>query len=612
MPDIIKLLPEFLANQIAAGEVVQRPASVVKELLENSIDAQSKNIQLIIKDAGKQLIQVVDDGVGMSETDARMCFERHATSKISKSGDLFNIRTMGFRGEAMASIAAVAQVELKSRKSENELGTVIKIEGSEVKSQEPSQLAIGTQILVKNLFYNVPARRNFLKTNTVEFKHILDEFTKVALAFPEVNFNLINAEQEIYRLSSGKLSQRIMGLFGNSYREQIIPCKEETTALATVTGYIGKPDFAKKTRGEQFFFVNNRYFKHPYLHHAVMEAFDSLLPEESFPFYTLFIEIDPAHLDVNVHPSKTEIKFDDERTMYGLVNAAVRRSLGTHLVASSIDFESDVNTIRLSFGSDKQQIQNDFNTAYKDNIQRKSPLEQNNLKNWEKMYDVSKDSLDSLDIQIPQSVTVESSINKIESLFDRDNLHVESTNLYQVHQAYILSQIRSGIMLIDQQAAGERIHYEKYLEMLDKKFGASQQFLFPLSIELSPADYGLVTELETEIHALGFSFSFLGKNMIVINGVPTDIRSGNEKQLFEGLIEQYKHNQSELKLGVNESLARAMAKKSGLKKGVKLGSQEMTSLIDQLFACKQSGYSPEGQKTYVVMDLDKLGSFFGN
>ncbi len=610
MPDIIKLLPEFLANQIAAGEVVQRPASIVKELLENSVDAHSQNIQLIIKDAGKQLVQVVDDGHGMSETDARMCFERHATSKISKSGDLFNIRTMGFRGEAMASIAAVAQVELKSRKAESELGTNICIEASEVKSQEPAQMSPGTQIIVKNLFYNVPARRNFLKTNTVEFKHILDEFTKVALAFPEIAFSLVNADQEIYRLPSGKLNQRILGLFGNSYREQIIPCKEENSALATITGYIGKPDFAKKTRGEQFFFVNNRFFRHPYLHHAVMEAFDSLLPEESFPFYVLFIEIDPSHIDVNVHPSKIEIKFDDERSVYGLVNAAIRRSLGTHLIASSIDFESDVNSIKLSFGMDRQSLKNDFNNAYQDNIQRKSPQEQHNLKNWEKMYDFSNEQSELNPIS--QVLTVESSINKIENLFEKEQLHTESSNLYQIHNTYILSQIRAGIMLIDQQLAGERIHYEKYLDMLDKKFGASQQFLFPLSIELSPTDYGLVSELETEIHALGFSFSFLGKNMIVINGVPTDIRGGDEKQLFEGLIEQFKHNQSELKLGVNESLARAMAKKSSLKKGVKLSTQEMTSLIDQLFACKQPLYSPDGNRTYVVMDMVKIASFLGN
>lgn len=337
MLDIIQLLPDSIANQIAAGEVVQRPASVVKELLENSIDAQAKQIQLIVREAGKTLIQIIDDGIGMSETDARMCFERHATSKIRSSEDLFKIKTMGFRGEAMASIAAVAQVEMRTRRITDELGILIRLEASELKAQEVVSTPPGTNIQVKNLFYNVPARRNFLKSNPVEMRHILDEFQRIALANPDISLSLYHNDSEIYNLPAGKLSRRIVDLFGKSYREQLASCEEETS-FVSVRGYVGKPEFAKKTRGEQFFYANNRYIKNGYLNHAVMTAFEGLIPEGTHPFYVLFIEIDPIHIDINVHPTKTEIKFDDERTVYAIVQAAVRRAMSQHNLTPSLDF----------------------------------------------------------------------------------------------------------------------------------------------------------------------------------------------------------------------------------------------------------------------------------
>jgi DNA mismatch repair protein MutL len=619
MPDIIRLLPDALANQIAAGEVVQRPASVVKELLENSIDAGSNKIQLIIKDAGKTLIQVVDNGKGMSDTDARLCFERHATSKISSTDDLFAIRTFGFRGEALASIAAVAQVEMKTRRTEDEIGTLIRIEGSELKVQEPVNTPVGTNFSVKNLFFNVPARRNFLKSNPVEMRHILDEFHRVALAYPSIGFSLYQNDMEIFNMPSEKLSRRIISLFGQNYKEQLIPCQEETD-LVKITGYIGKPENAKRTRGDQFFFVNNRFIKNNYLHHAVVHAFDNLLPDDTFPFYVLFIEIDPKHIDVNVHPTKTEIKFDDEKTIYAIIRAAVKKALATHNIAPPLDFEQDINFSLgqtssgfQSFPSNRDYEPDRGNDSFKSVRfpSSSNPLEGKNRDNWEQLYQSFENEEKPKTFE---TIRLESAVNtKSEERnvsLNKDLLYNENQSTFQLHQKYIVTQVKSGMLVVDQQAAHERILYEKYLNMLQNKFGASQQFLFPLKIELSHSDFALVMEMEEEIKSLGFVFSVFGNNTIVVNGIPADISSGNEKDLFEGLIEQFKNNRDELSIDRKENLARSLAKRASLKPGTRLTLLEMNTLIDQLFACKNPNYAPNGNHTIVLLDMNRIEKFF--
>ena len=613
MSDIIRLLPDSIANQIAAGEVVQRPSSAVKELLENSIDAGSTKIKLIVKDAGKQLIQVIDNGIGMSATDARMSFERHATSKIRKTEDLFNIKTFGFRGEAMASIAAIAQVEMKTRKASEELGILLKIEGSEVKLQESTACEIGTSISVKNLFYNVPARRNFLKSNPVELRHILDEFQRVALAHPEIEFSFYQNDLETYSLHADNLSQRIVDLFGKGYREQLISCKEDTDFI-TIKGFIGKPEHSKKSRGEQFFFVNNRFIKSSYLNHAVMFAYDRLL-DDSFPFYVLFIEIDPKNIDINVHPTKTEIKFDDEKTVYGMVRATVKKALATHNIAPSIDYELDIN-----FNISPNQRGTNFDEYDKDfkgkNISYTPKSTNETKQNWESLYSGFENNENLEKIKHYEEMTLPTTLgSKINDTNEsngvsKDLLYSDNTTTFQLHQKYIVTQIKSGMALIDQQAAHERIQYEKYFNMLQNKFGASQQFLFPQSIELSPNDFNLLMEMEEEIKALGFVFSIFGKNTIVVNGIPADIPNVNEKNLLESLIEQYKQNQSELRLEKKENLARALAKRSAIRQGTKLTLLEMNSLIDQLFACKMPTYAPNGNPTLVLMTTEKIASMF--
>lgn len=610
MPDIIKLLPDNIANQIAAGEVVQRPASVVKELLENGIDAGATDIKLIVKESGKSLIQVVDNGAGMSHTDARMCFERHATSKIRAAEDLFAIKTMGFRGEAMASIAAIAQVELKSRRSEDELGVSINIEASEVKSQEPVATPVGTSTCVKNLFFNVPARRNFLKSNAVEMRHIVDEFQRVALANPEVGMSLYQNDMEVYQLAAGKLSKRVVGIFGKKYQDQMAACEEETDVMR-VYGYVGKPEFAKKTRGEQFFFVNDRFIKSNYLNHAVMTAFEGLMQESTFPFYTLFIEIDPKHIDINVHPTKTEIKFDDERTVYAIVKAAVRQALGTHNIAPAIDFNQDVNFA--SFQSPKPQGDG-MKAADRDYGQFKSFEKKQGAGQWEKLYEglqqeISQTEKENAQLDIhpeaQSTITLGSAANSAPIAPTQ-----EKRPYFQIHQRFIATHVKSGLMLVDQQSAHERILYEKFLLQLENRSGASQQSLFPQTLALNPADFSLIRDIKEELNAIGFEFSDFGSNTIVINGVPADLKTVNEKVLFEGFIEQFKQNQSELSISNDENVARAIAKRSSIKVGNALTQEEMSSLIDQLFACKNPNYSPDGRKTTFILELEKIDQFF--
>ena len=598
MPDIIQLLPDSIANQIAAGEVVQRPASAVKELMENSIDAGATNIRLIVKEAGKGLIQVIDDGRGMSETDARMSLERHATSKIRKAEDLFTLHTMGFRGEALASIAAVSHLEMKTRLAENELGTLLLVEASEVKKQEAVACEKGTSICVKNLFYNIPARRNFLKSNPVELKHIIDEFQRLALANSELSFSFVQTDEVVYDLPAGKLSQRIVNLFGKNYQEQLAACGEETT-MVKVTGYVGKPDFARKTRGEQFLFVNRRFIRSNYLHHAVMSAFENLLPENSFPFYVLFIEIDPKHIDVNVHPTKTEIKFDDERAVYAVVRSAVRQAIGSHNLTPAIDFNSDVNIIsklsQAAAQSNDIYFEERFSTA----------LHRSNQDNWEKLFEGSENFPPQKEENVPdvQTLRFESSMNK--PIEEQDEKF-----LFQLNARFIVRPVKSGLMILDQQLVHERILFEKFINQFKNKAAESQQSLFPQAITLAASDFALVLEMKQEIESLGFRFEVFGKNTLVINGVPANLATGREKELFEGLIDQFKINQSQLSLPLKENLARALAKRACIKSGQKLVKEEMQALIEGLFSCNTPNYSPEGNPTFFIFEHSKIENHF--
>ncbi|MEP0365770.1 MAG: DNA mismatch repair endonuclease MutL [Cyclobacteriaceae bacterium] len=618
MEDIIHLLPDSIANQIAAGEVVQRPGSVVKEILENSIDAGAKNIKLIVKESGKTLIQVIDDGKGMSVSDARMSFERHATSKIRNAEDLFKIMTMGFRGEALASIAAVAQVEMKTKRREDELGTLLQVEASEVKKQEPITTKDGTSISVKNLFYNVPARRNFLKSNPVELRHITDEFQRVALANPEISLVLINGDLEVFNLDGGKLSKRIVQLFGKNYQQQLIPCQEETPHVK-VTGYIGKPEFSKKTRGEQYFFVNNRFIKNHYLNHAISTAYQGLLKEDYHPFYVLFIEMDPVHVDINVHPTKTEVKFDDDRMLYGIISSAVRQALGSFNVTPSLDFSTDVNFDQFMPQSNRPsgggESASDRNYAQFKNIDR----DRDKAKNWESLYDFAKGEdmvtpeqirRESVGLEPEETVTFSSAANQP---MEETTAETTGKDTLRLHEKYMLRQVKSGMAVIDQQAAFERILFERYQQKLENRSGASQSSLFPQQISLNPSDYALVMEIKPEIVALGFEFEEMGQQMIVIQGVPAELSSCNEKEVFEELIEQFKFNKHELGLSSRkENLCRSLAKRTAAIKCKGMHKEEAERLIDQLFACAQPNYTPDGNPTFVLISLEKIKTWFSS
>jgi DNA mismatch repair protein MutL len=600
MKDIIQLLPDNIANQIAAGEVVQRPASVVKELMENAVDAKSTEVQVIIKDAGKSLVQVIDNGVGMSETDARLSFERHATSKLRNADDLFAIKTKGFRGEALASIAAIAQVEMKTKRQVDELGHYLSVEGSEVKKQELASMPIGTSVAVKNIFFNVPARRNFLKSNPVEMRHILEDFQRVSIAHADIAFSLFQNDLEVYQLRPANLSQRIVQLFGKNYQQQLVSCSEETT-LMQISGYVGKPENAKKTRGEQYFFVNDRFIKNNYLNHAVMSAYEGLLPDRHYPFYALFIVIDPKHVDVNVHPTKTEVKFDDERTVYGIIRAAVKQALGTHNITPSLDFDSDVNFEAIINASKHAQGVTRQEREYG---QMKSPgLRQNQIEHWENLYKTSLDE-SKIDFEGEQpSRIMGSAVNR------RENVPGMQRSTMQVGQNYIVTPVKSGLMWVDYRAASERILFEKYLRYLQQPIGASQQLLFPQTISMNPADFALVMELEVDIKALGFAFEQFGKSDLVIQGVPVDAASRDARSLFEGLLEQIKHFSFDPDGNRQEQLARSMAKKVASTPDRTLGSEEMEALIDRLFGCAHPNYAPGGGKTHIVVeseDIDKL------
>ncbi|MBL0049779.1 MAG: DNA mismatch repair endonuclease MutL [Bacteroidetes bacterium] len=618
MTDIIHLLPDSVANQIAAGEVIQRPASAVKELIENAVDAGSTSIKLILKDAGKVLIQVIDNGKGMSETDARMSFERHATSKIQQAADLFAITTKGFRGEALASIAAIAQVELKTRRPEDEIGTRISIEGSELQIQESCSTPVGTSFSIKNLFFNVPARRNFLKSNPVETSHIIEEFQRIALAHPDIEFSIHHNGADLFQLPKSNLRQRIVNVFGANYNQRLVPVEEETF-IVKITGFIGKPEFAKKTRGEQYFFVNNRFIKNGYLHHAIQNAYEQLLPKESHPSYFLFLSVDPKSIDINIHPTKTEIKFEDERAIYAILRSAVKKSLGQHNISPTIDFEQEAS-ISLDgppkdriIEAPKIRVNPDYNPFKSqtslDNARAfsgPSLTQKANLQNWEKLYESHEYA------SVHQAVSMDA-VPKQETInpkWENDFSEVSKSLTYQLHGKYILSHIKTGFIIVDQQSAHERILYEKFIQNLERQSASSQQLLFPETLEFNASDTALVHLLLAELNALGFAIEAFGKNTFVVHGIPPIMKDTDSKHSLERILEEFKKNQSELKLTKSENLARSMAINAAVKSGKQLGNEEMKSIIDELFACKQPYSSPSGKPTLITFSLEDLEKRF--
>ncbi len=584
----------------------------------------------------------------MSPADARMSFERHATSKIRQAEDIYSIKTLGFRGEALASIAAVAQVTLTTRRAEDELATCLEVEASVLKRSGPESAPMGTRLSVKNLFFNIPARRNFLKSNAVELRHINDEFMRIALARPDIAFEFYQHDTEVYHLTPGPLSHRIAELFGDTYGKQTLRCQEETPHVR-ITGYIGKPEAARRTRGEQFFFVNDRFIKSSYLNHAVMSAYEALLPERTFPFYALFLAIDPQYIDVNVHPTKTEIKFSDERTVYAIVRAAVKRSLGTNLVTPATDQDdffpifspadsrntSETTTVRPSAVNNYQALRS------VDGPDARS-WQQANREHWENLYaDDRRASLETPsgeaepeDDNAASALTFQSAANAMPArgaMFAenwRSHLEVSPSSAdapFQIHQRYIAIQVKSGLMLIDQQAAHERILYEQYGQSLQEEATdqdhsrsrptegrpiLSQQTLFPSTVHMSPSDIALVQELQEEIQALGFDVTIFDNDTLVVNGIPVDVKGGTETQVLEGLVEQYKNNQAQLSLGKRDNVARSIARRMSVRPEQKLNPPEMASLIDRLFACTNPTYAPDGRRTFHIVTLDSIASFF--
>lgn len=607
MSDIIKLLPDAVANQIAAGEVVQRPASAVKEMLENAIDAGSTDITLVIKDAGRTLIQVIDNGCGMTETDARMCFERHATSKIQKADDLFRIQTMGFRGEAMASIAAIAQVELRTRRHEDAMGTQVVIEGFEFKGQEPITAPPGTNLQVKNLFFNVPARRNFLKSDPVETRHIIEEFLRVSLAHPEIGFAMYSNGNEVYKLPAGTLIQRLTAIFGNKYNEKVVKL-EESTDIVKIWGYIGKPEHARKTRGEQYMFVNKRFVRSPFLQHAIQSAYDELITKDSYPSYFIFLEIDPARIDINIHPTKTEIKFDDEKAIYAYLRAAVKNSLGRFSLTPSLDFEQETgfNVPHLRKGTEIKAptitINPNYNPFAKDDAAKTQSLRDRvNRDNWETLYP-AREEASQLQLKTEEA----------EAQPEEQTANEQPRALLQLHRTYIISPIKSGLMVIHQQYAHERVLYEHFLGSLERSEVVSQQSLFPQQIELPATEAAMLRHLAGELKYIGFDVADMGGNTFAFYGYPADLPPARLQETIEALLEAYMQNEQELKLGLHDNIARAAARGLAIKPGRVLNAEEMQHLIDSLFACQTPQLSPAGKEVIITITADELDKRFNH
>ena len=611
MADIIQLLPDNIANQIAAGEVIQRPASAVKELLENAVDAGATEIKLFVNDSGKALIQVIDNGKGMTETDARMSFERHATSKIRNIDDLFHIRTMGFRGEALASIAAVSQVQLKTRRSQDEVGVLLEIENSMVRKQEPVATPAGTCISMKNLFFNVPARRNFLKSNAAEMRHIVDEFIRVALAFPDVFFSLTSNGQQVFYLEKGSLKQRIVQILGTQYNSKLVSVQEKTDYL-NITGFVGKPETAKKTRGDQYFFVNNRFIRSPYLNHAVMTAYQEMISTDSFPMYVLFIDLDPTQVDVNVHPTKQEIKFEDEKIVYAFVQAAVKHSLAQFSVTPTLDFDLDPSIQHLD------AVSKPFTESNLSALTNTSIYKSFTQKNQAHFIDPGSESkgLGGLEEYFSATELKQESASaeytSIESAgFNRLQLEVgEHESLHQLLNTYIVASTNRGFILVHQQLAHERVLYERYLDALKGKPVAAQRSLFPSTLELSPGDATILQELLTELQPLGYLIEPFGKNAFVIQATPADVEQGNEKFALESVIEQFKNFSSGFNFSRREKLIRSLAVQNSIKSGMTLSQKEMRTLIDDLFNALQPNTTANGTPTYIEFNQEYLEQMF--
>lgn len=579
MPDFIHLLPDSVANQIAAGEVIQRPASIVKELMENSVDAGATLITVHVKDAGKTMVQVIDDGSGMSENDARMSFERHATSKISTANDLFEIRTMGFRGEALASIAAVAEVTVQTKKEEAELGTKIYISGSKVLNQELVGCPKGSNFQVKNLFFNVPARRKFLKSDHTELRHIITEFNHIALTNTEIEFILIHNNTEIYHLPQGNLRQRILGVFGKSANQYLIPL-ETNTSLINISGFIGKPEYARRTFGEQFFFVNNRFMRHPYFHKAVISAYEDILAPDHIPAYFLFFETDPSKIDINIHPTKTEIKFEDERAIWQMLMASVKESIGKNNLSPSLDFNKDgiIDIPVLHKDSEIKTPVIDTNPGYNP-FNEEADYRRSRLKGWEKFYENFEEAA--------------------------------TTGKYlQIRNRYILTSVKSGLMIIDQRRAHERILYDNIMESLKQNARISQQSLFPITIELSPVDFSVYKEMSASIEKLGFDIREIGKNAIIIHGTPSFIESTDLQGIIESILEQYKNLRDDINIEPMGRLARSAAYASAIPYGKHLNEQEMREMVDQLFGCENPNYTPSGEVIVKIISQEEIEKYF--
>jgi DNA mismatch repair protein MutL len=610
MADIIRLLPDNVANQIAAGEVVQRPASVVKELLENSVDADASEVKLVVSDSGKTLIQVTDNGKGMTETDARMSLERHATSKIRKAEDIFSILTKGFRGEALASIAAVAKLNLRTRLRGTELGNEIKVAANEIESQDFCQCPEGTSIKVQSLFYNIPARRNFLKSNQVELRHIIDEFERVALAHPEVAFSFEHNNAELFHLPASSLRQRIVNIFGKKFNEKLVPVEEETDFIR-LQGFVGKPEFAKKTRGEQFFFVNHRYIRNGYLHKAVQKAFDGLLTDDSHPSYFLFMELDPARIDVNIHPTKTEIKFEDERVIHTIIRTAVKHSLGQYNIAPSLDFDHEQTWTPLPDGTPVEApgiyIDPNFNPfEKKDNNSGERVPRGQGFPSWQNTRPTSQESRnwESFLTNIPDIPNEQAQQERLSS----STFNTEKPNYLQVGKQYLLKTHGDGLMLIHQSRAHQRILFEKIIRSFKNQQVAAQQLLFPEQVAFNAADYTQIKELMPTLREMGFDLDEFGQNQLIIHGIPLYLENPNLEELLHKILEGVKDFNNATKEDLQEKMAARMAKVAALKGGIVLEPQAMAHLVDELFACESPYYNPDGKPTIINLaasDLDK-------
>jgi DNA mismatch repair protein MutL len=616
MSSIIQLLPDHVANQIAAGEVVQRPASVVKELLENAVDAGATNIKLILKDAGKSLIQVIDNGKGMNVTDARLCFERHATSKIRVAEDLFALHTKGFRGEALASIAAIAHVEMKTKQDHDELGTHIIIEGSKFISQDVAVVPKGTSFVVKNLFYNIPARRNFLKSDIVEYRFVIDEFQRIALAHPTLFFTLIHNGSEMFNLPAASLRQRIVGVFSGKTNEKLVPINEETDVVV-INGFVCKPEFTKKSRGEQFFFVNDRFIKSGYLHHAVMAAYDGLLKDAARPSYFIYLTVPPNSIDINIHPTKTEIKFDDESILYAILRASIKHSLGQFNVAPVLDFERDATldtpySYKNSVSSIPSiEVDRSFNPFLEKDQPNKHYLNAKPIykradtaANWESLYQGLNQTSAEIDTMTFETDTM------ISSLFSSDTLQSTAQKTYQIDKKYIVSAIKSGIMIVDQHRAHQRILYEQFLTSITVQLASSQQLLFPINLCFSRNDMHLLLELKPVLTNIGFVFAESQEESLVILGLPVTFSESDVTTVLDKLLSDLHTGIPGNSFSQNDVIAKSMAQSLAVKAGTYLTEKEQEHLINGLFACKDPSVSPHQKTTFITMNVEDVDKKF--